>query len=301
MQATMQRTEQRFGNLDGGRPAIPHKIPAMRDALDLLEQFGTTISVQHDREIRGQGDRADWCYRILSGCVRMVNLMEDGRRQIGEFLMAGDLLGFDTLGTYDFSAEAVSDVVLRRYPRRMVDALAESNVALARRLRDMTSVSLRLAHSRLVLLGRKTASERIASFLLEMAKRLPEVHRDVLDLPMGRTDIADHLGLTIETVCRVMAHLRRDGTVVVERGHVTIRDAWRCSRWHRSRGTDPARRCVRPQARSGSVSASDTNLGRLRPTVCRYGPTRRHARAWSGWTIAVAGGVGQGRHAHRFI
>ncbi len=225
MQATMQRTEQRFGNLDGRRPAIPHRVPVTRDALDLLEQFGTTMSVQHDREIHGQGDRADWCYRIVSGCVRMVNLMEDGRRQIGEFLMAGDLLGFDTLGTYDFSAEAVSEVVLRRYPRRMVDALAESNVALARRLRDMTSGSLRLAHSRLVLLGRKTASERIASFLLEMAKRLPEVHRDVLDLPMGRTDIADHLGLTIETVCRVMAHLRRDGTVVVERGHVTIRDS----------------------------------------------------------------------------
>jgi len=225
MQATMQRTEQRFGNLDGRRPAIPHRVPVTRDALDLLEQFGTTMSVQHDREIHGQGDRADWCYRIVSGCVRMVNLMEDGRRQIGEFLMAGDLLGFDTLGTYDFSAEAVSEVVLRRYPRRMVDALAESNVALARRLRDMTSGSLRLAHSRLVLLGRKTASERIASFLLEMAKRLPEVHRDVLDLPMGRADIADHLGLTIETVCRVMAHLRRDGTVVVERGHVTIRDS----------------------------------------------------------------------------
>ena len=70
--------------------------------------------------------------------MRTVKLMEDGRRQIGEFLMAGDLLGFDALGIYDFAAEAVSDVVLRRYPRRMVEALAESNVALTRRLRDMT-------------------------------------------------------------------------------------------------------------------------------------------------------------------
>ena len=113
----------------------------------VLEQFGTTVSVQHDRQIHGQGDRADFCYRILSGCVRMVKLMEDGRRQIGEFLMAGDLLGFDALGIYDFAAEAVSDVVLRRYPRRMVEALAESNVALARRLRDMTSGSLRMAHT----------------------------------------------------------------------------------------------------------------------------------------------------------
>jgi CRP-like cAMP-binding protein len=88
----------------------------------------------------------------------------------------------------------------------------------------MTGISLRMAHSRLVLLGRKTASERIASFLLEMVERLPEARAHVLDLPMGRTDIADHLGLTIETVCRVLAHLRRDGTVAIERGSITIRD-----------------------------------------------------------------------------
>ena len=104
------------------------------------------------------------------------------------------------------------------------NCLAESNVALTRRLRDLTSISLRTAHARLVLLGRKTASERIATFLLEMAERLPETRPQVLDLPMSRTDIADHLGLTIETVCRVLAHLRREGTVTVEPGRITIRD-----------------------------------------------------------------------------
>lgn len=219
MQATIQRTEQ------PRRSTIPPMLqPAPRDALALLEQFGATVSVRRDGQIHGQGDQADYCYRILTGCARTVKLMEDGRRQIGEFLMAGDLLGFDALGTYDFACEAVSDVMLRRYPRRMVDALAENNVALTRRLRDMTSISLRMAHTRLVLLGRKTASERIATFLLEMAERLPETRPHVLDLPMGRTDIADHLGLTIETVCRVLAHLRRDGTVAIERGSITIRD-----------------------------------------------------------------------------
>ncbi|HEY2616344.1 MAG TPA: helix-turn-helix domain-containing protein [Acetobacteraceae bacterium] len=198
--------------------------PAPHDALALLEQFGTTVAVHSDRQIHGQGDKADCCYRILSGCVRTVKLMEDGRRQIGEFLMAGDLLDFDALGIYDFAAEAVSDVVLRRYPRRMVDALAESNVALTRRLRDMTSISLRMAHARVVLLGRKTASERIASFLLEMAERLPDGRPNVLNLPMGRSDIADHLGLTIETVCRVLGLLRRDGTLAIERGRITVRN-----------------------------------------------------------------------------
>jgi CRP-like cAMP-binding protein len=88
----------------------------------------------------------------------------------------------------------------------------------------MTVVSLQTAHSRLLLLGRKTASERIASFLLEMADRLPGRHAHVVDLPMGRMDVADHLGLTIETVCRILALLRREGMIGIERGSITIRD-----------------------------------------------------------------------------
>jgi CRP-like cAMP-binding protein len=214
MLATMERTEARGA-----------MRPQPRDVLDILEQFGSTISVQHDREIHGEGDAAEFCYRIVAGCVRLVKLMEDGRRQICEFLMGGDQLGFDALDCYDFTAEAVSDVVLRRYPRRMVDSLAGSNLMLARRLRDMAAVRLRLAHARLVLLGRKTASERIASFLLEMAERLPQPRPNVLDLPMGRADIADHLGLTIETVCRLLGHLRRDATIAIDLGTITIRNS----------------------------------------------------------------------------
>jgi CRP-like cAMP-binding protein len=224
MLVTMPRPEQQSGDAMR-RPDIRSAVqPAPRDALDLLEQFGTTVMVRRDRQVHGQGDRADCCYRILSGCVRTVKLMEDGRRQIGEFLMAGDVLGFDSLESFDFAAEAVCDVVLRRYPRRMVDTLAESNVVLARRLRGITSISLRTAHTRMVLLGRKTASERIASFLLEMTNRLPNTQPPVLELPMGRSDIADHLGLTIETVCRILALLRREKTITIERSTITIRD-----------------------------------------------------------------------------
>lgn len=93
MQAIMERT----GNLNSPQPRP-------RDALALFEQFGTTVTLQRDREIQAEGSRAEFCYRIIAGCVRMVKLMEDGRRQIGEFLMAGDLLGFDVLDCYDFSA-----------------------------------------------------------------------------------------------------------------------------------------------------------------------------------------------------
>lgn len=220
MHATIE-TIERSPSYQGRQSPL---APASRDPLDLLEQFGTTAAVQRDREIHVQGDQATHCYRVLSGCVRLVKLMEDGRRQIGEFLLAGDLLGFDALDTHDFSAETVTNVVLRRYPRRLVEAVAESNVAMARRLRNIASSGLRTAHARLLLLGRKTASERIASFLLEMAERLPQARTAVVDLPMNRTDMADHLGLTIETVCRVLAHLRRDGTIACDRGRITIRD-----------------------------------------------------------------------------
>jgi CRP/FNR family nitrogen fixation transcriptional regulator len=88
----------------------------------------------------------------------------------------------------------------------------------------LTAISLRTAHSHLMLLGRKSASERIASFLLEMAERLPEHGDCVVCLPMTRTDVADYLGMTIETVCRNLAQFRRDGTIAIERGGIAIRN-----------------------------------------------------------------------------
>ena len=222
MQGSIQLVEPRPSNTR--RSPGPVAWSPQRDALDLLEQFGSTVTIPRDRQIHGQGEPAEACYRVLSGCVRVVRLMEDGRRQVGEFLLPGDLFGFDALETHDFAAEAVTEVVLRRYPRRMVEALAESHLALARRLRELTATSLRTTHVLLLLLGRKTACERIASFLLEMAERLPQGHGGMLGLPMSRTDMADHLGLTIETVCRALAHLRREGIIMVDRAGVRIRD-----------------------------------------------------------------------------
>jgi CRP/FNR family transcriptional regulator, nitrogen fixation regulation protein len=216
--ATIQTVERLSGNA-GRRPAVQTFMQASpRDALDLLEQFGATVSVQRDQEIHGQGEEANSCYRILRGCVRMVKLMEDGRRQIGGFLLAGDCLGFDALDTHDFAAQAVTDVVLRRYRRRETEALMVRHASLARVLREMAARELRDAYDRILLLGRKTASERIATFLLEMAARQGGGCK--VALPMSRTDIADHLGLTVETVCRMMTHLRREGTIAIEPGQV---------------------------------------------------------------------------------
>ncbi len=132
--------------------------------------------------------------------------------------------GGDDQESRDFSLEAVTDTELRRYPRRMVEGLAESHAALSRRLRDLAFSRLRAAHGRMMLLGRGSAAERIAAFLLEMESRLGHCGAGMMELPMARADMADHLGLTAETICRVLAGMKRDGKVRLGRTGVTLRD-----------------------------------------------------------------------------
>lgn len=105
MHSIMHSAQQTVGHSRGtiARPSAP-------DALDLLEQFGSTVTVQREHDIHGQGDSAEYCWRIFSGCVRTVRLMEDGRRHVGEFLFAGDIFGLDGLAIHEFAAEAVTDV-----------------------------------------------------------------------------------------------------------------------------------------------------------------------------------------------
>ena len=183
-----------------------------------------TVRAQRDAEIVAQGGRADHCYLVISGCLRTVTLMEDGRRQVGSFLMAGDLFGWELMGDYDAAAETVTPVVLRRIPISALEVLAERDLNFARRLRQMGADQLRAARERMVLLGRKTALERIATFLKEMAARLPADGGGNITLPMSRLDIADHLGLTVETVCRGLTHLRRTGAIALDRQDFRILD-----------------------------------------------------------------------------
>lgn len=202
--------------------AVPRALA--QDAFDVLEQFGAHQSVRRGEGLYAAGDDAGFCYRVVSGSIRAVGLDEDGRRQIAEFLLPGDPLGFDSLGTHHLSAEAVTDAVVVRYPRRAVDALSERHGALARRLHALALRGLRRAHERMFLLGRKTAGERVAAFLLEMAARAPGRGAGAVELPMTRADIADHLGLTTETVSRNMTQLCREGTIATTKSGVEIRD-----------------------------------------------------------------------------
>jgi len=219
MQTAMQTMQKTRSALHGTKPD-----PLTPDALNLLEQFGTTVTVSRSHEIYGQGEPTEHCWRIISGCVRTAKLLEDGRRLIGEFLWAGDLLGMDDLDVHAFNAEAVTDVMLRRYPRRMVEALAQSHTGLALRLRTLAVASLQRTYQQMALLSRKTATERIASFLLDMHRRSTATDRRIVDVPMSRTDIADYLGLTIETISRAFARLQRAGVIAVLRSGFELLD-----------------------------------------------------------------------------
>lgn len=204
--------------------SAPKNQLAAPDAFSVLEQYGCTVMIRRTHEIYRHDDPTDFCWKLLSGCARKVNVMEDGRRQITEFRWPGDLLGIDDRETHYSDAEAVTDLTLRRYPRQVIDAHAKSNVALALWLRADTVDHLRHAHRQMILLGRKTAVERIASFLLEMKRRTTDTNGRLAELPMNRTDIADHLGLSIETVCRNLVNLQREGTVAIRRSGIELID-----------------------------------------------------------------------------
>jgi CRP-like cAMP-binding protein len=153
--------------------------------------------------------------------VRIGKLLADGRRQIAEFCFAGDTFGLEDGAERELSAEAIDDVVVIRYPRDATERAIDDSPALARWLRGVTLKSLAAAQRQMLLLGRKSAHERVASFLLELAE---PAHTKSVELPMSRMDIADHLGLTTETVCRVLSDMKRRGLLAIHADAIEILD-----------------------------------------------------------------------------
>ncbi len=181
--------------------------------LDPLAPMGAIVRLGRNSEFVVQDEPSAFCFQIVSGCVRTAMAMEDGRRQIGEFLFAGDLLGYETDGPQPYAASAVGDVVLRRFRRCAIDRLAASDTEFDTALRQYLSGQLRTARKRIALLGRGTAGERIMSFLREMQARLCEGGATAFELPIKLVDVADYLGLALETVCRGVADLRKSGAI----------------------------------------------------------------------------------------
>jgi CRP/FNR family nitrogen fixation transcriptional regulator len=190
------------------------------DALIALEQIGTRLRFSRNQEIYGQGESGGYWYKVISGTVRLSKLRSDGRRHIAEFCFSGDGFGLDNAAERSLSAEAVEDVAVMRYPCAATERLTEENPAVARLLRDMALKSLAAAQRRLMILGRMTATERVASFLLELSERNDDEKH--VELPMCRCDIGDYLGVTIETVCRVFSDMRRRGVIDVSPHSITL-------------------------------------------------------------------------------
>jgi len=156
-------------------------------------------------EIYGEKEPADYVYQVKSGAVRSYKLLSDGRRQIGAFHLVGDIFGLENGLEHRFTAEAIVNTTVRLIKRRSLEIAAESDAMVSRNLLSMTTNNLQHAEDHMLLLGRKTSLERVAAFLIEMDRRLTAA--GVMPLPMSRRDIADYLGLTLETVSRALSRL----------------------------------------------------------------------------------------------
>jgi CRP/FNR family nitrogen fixation transcriptional regulator len=152
-------------------------------------------------EIYAEGDKSGALYQVAFGVVRIYRLLADGRRQICAFQMPGEIFGFESGAERHFFADAVNLVGLRILR-------PGSEAELSHELFKLALSSLNRAHDHLLTVGRNDAAGRVAAFLIEMASRQDSRDHDVIDLPMSRADMADYLGLTIETVSRVLTKLK---------------------------------------------------------------------------------------------
>jgi len=179
---------------------------------DAIEMMGAPMSFGRNAEIYGEGEPSDYLYKVISGTVRTYKVLGDGRRQIGAFYLPGDAFGLEIGAAHTFSAEAITDARILVIKRSAVTALAARDNSVAQQLLAMTSREVERLQGHVMLLI-KTAQERVAGFLLEMADRATA--RNEVELTMSRQDIADYLGLTIETVSRTLTLLENAATIAL--------------------------------------------------------------------------------------
>lgn len=187
-------------------PATSHGLT------DSLEMMGAPMSFARNAEIYGENEPAEYLYKLIGGTVRTSKILNDGRRQIGEFYLPGDIFGLEVGNEHAFSAEAITDTKVIVIKRSAIEALAARDNDVARQLWTMTGCELQRVQDHILLLI-KTAQERVAGFLLEMAERIKSANE--VELPMSRQDIADYLGLTIETVSRTLTILENSAAIAL--------------------------------------------------------------------------------------
>jgi CRP/FNR family nitrogen fixation transcriptional regulator len=189
------------------KPSAKGDASAERGFEASLKLMGMKLPYARNAEVYGQDEPAEYVYKVLKGSVRTHKLLDDGRRQIGAFYLPNDIFGLESGASHRFAAEAIADTEVLAIKHSTLASLAQTDAAVARELWQIAARELDHVHDQMVLLGRSSAQERVASFLIEMANR--SANRTEFDLPMSRQDIADYLGLTIETVSRALSCMER--------------------------------------------------------------------------------------------
>jgi CRP-like cAMP-binding protein len=175
---------------------------------------GMPMTYPRGAEIYGEGEAFGHIYQVVSGVVRIAKLLPDGRRQISGFYLPGDIFGFESGDIHHLSAEAVVQTKLVAFRWHNLIATGTRSIGFFQQLLNVAMKDLRHTQAQLLVVGRKNALERVAAFLLEMSER--SASPDLVELPMPRHDIADYLGLTLETVSRMFAELKDLGAIALE-------------------------------------------------------------------------------------
>lgn len=184
-----------------------------------LRRQGTSFRLGRGQPLFHEGDPASRVFTLTRGTLKLYKLLPDGRRQVTGFMHPGDFLGVSVEDDYAFTAEALEQAQLCAFPRTRFDDFTQDHAQIERELYRLATHELAAAQQQMVLLGRKTAAERLASFFVQLARRAERVGAapaQFVALPMSRSDIADYLGLTKETVSRVLAKLKNERLIRLE-------------------------------------------------------------------------------------
>ena len=204
---------------------VPDQTPAGEGNLAAFDRIvcitGINVAYSRGTEVFGEDEPAENFYRVVSGAVCTYKILSDGRRQITGFYLPGEFFGLQYSDEYGFSAEAIKDARIVVIKKSTLLAAAGRDAAVSHRLLLLTALELIRVQNRVLLLA-KSAQERVVGFLLEMAARSPS--GDAIELPMLRQDIADYLGLTIETISRTLKSLKNLAAIDVSTHHIVIRD-----------------------------------------------------------------------------
>jgi CRP/FNR family transcriptional regulator, anaerobic regulatory protein len=197
-----------------------------RAELRELAHLGRQVCFRPSETVFAQEELTTFFYNLLEGVMRLYKLLADGRRQIIGFALPGDFLGLAASSRHNFSADAIGAVELCQFSRSGFAKFSQNKPDLLRRINELAVKELGQAQNHIVLLGRRSAEEKVATFLVGWRSRMAELSgpSHTVPLPMSRQDIADYLGLTIETVSRTFTKFERDGVIQIVHGGIRILD-----------------------------------------------------------------------------